>query len=96
MPACAPVRETAGTPSACKAMAVKAMVCCSPVARSMSISRSLGRGAMFLASAIKPSVTPRIAETTTTIRSPRWWYCATRFATFLMRSVSATEDPPYF
>ena len=70
MPACAPVMETAGMPIVCSAMAVSAMVCCSPVARSMSISRSLGSGAMSLASLIRPSVTPLIAETTTTILSP--------------------------
>ncbi len=44
MPACAPVRETAFLPSALMAMAVRAMVVCSPVARSTSISRSAGVG----------------------------------------------------
>ena len=88
--------DTAGTPSECSAMAVRAMVCCSPVARSMSISRSLGSGAMSFASLMRPSVTPLIAETTTTSWSPRWRYSATRFATFLMRSVLPTEVPPYF
>ena len=78
MPACAPVSETAGTPSACSAMAVSAMVCCSPVASSMSISRSLGSGAMSLASLMRPSVTPLIADTTTTTWSPRERYSATR------------------
>ena len=43
MPACAPVSETAGTPIACSAIAVSAMVVCSPVASSMSISRSRRR-----------------------------------------------------
>ena len=48
-------------------MAVSAMVVCSPVARSMSISRSVGSGMISLASLIKPSVTPLMADTTTTI-----------------------------
>ena len=96
MPACAPVSDTAGTFSACSAMAVSAMVCCSPVASSTSISRSLGSGMISLASLIKLSVTPLIAETTTTIWSPCARYLATRAATFLMRSVLPTEVPPYF
>ena len=70
MPACAPVSETAGTPSACSAMAVSAMVVCSPVASSMSISRSGGAPMISFASLIRPSVTPLIAETTTTILLP--------------------------
>ena len=67
MPACAPVSDTAGTPIACSAIAVSAMVVCSPVARSMSISRSAGVGVIFLASAMRLSVTPLMADTTTTI-----------------------------
>ena len=54
----------------CSAMAVSAMVVCSPVASSTSISRSLGSGMISLASLIRLSVTPLIAETTTTILSP--------------------------
>ena len=67
MPACGPVMEMAGTFKACRAMAVKAMVVCSPVARSTSISRSLGNGIISLAILIKLSVTPLMAETTTTM-----------------------------
>src|SRR5439155_22310573 len=96
MPAWAPVRETAGTSSECKAMAVSAMVVCSPVASSMSISRSLGSGMISLASLMRLSVTPLMAETTTTIWSPCARYRATRAATFLIRSVLPTELPPYF
>src|SRR5215212_7141229 len=72
------------------------MVVCSPVASSMSISRSLGSGMISLAIRIKLSVTPLIADTTTTTWSPWEWYLATRAATFLMRSVLPTEVPPYF
>ena len=66
IPAWAPVKDIAGTPRACRAMAVSAMVVCSPVARSMSISRSLGRGMISLAILIRLSVTPLMAEVTTT------------------------------
>ena len=96
MPACAPVSETAGTSSECSAMAVSAMVVCSPVASSTSISRSLGKGMISLASLIRLSVTPLMAETTTTTWSPLARYLATRAATFLMRSGLPTEVPPYF
>ena len=70
MPACAPVSDAALMPRLCNAMAVSAMVCCSPVASSTSISRSLGSGMMSLASLMRLSVTPLIAETTTTTLSP--------------------------
>src|SRR5438552_12027862 len=96
MPACGPVSETAFTPSAWSAMAVSAMVVCSPVASSTSSSRSFGSGMISFASRIRLSVTPLMAETTTTIWSPLLRYFATRAATFLMRSVLATEVPPYF
>jgi hypothetical protein len=88
--------DTAGTFDACKAIAVSAIVVCSPVASSTSISRSTGNGMISLASLIRLSVTPLIAETTTTIWSPWARYLATRAATFLMRSVFPTEVPPYF
>ena len=96
MPAWAPVSETAGMPSECSAMAARAMVVCSPVASSTSISRSLGSGMISLASLIRLSVTPLMAETTTTTWSPLARYLATRAATFLMRSGLPTEVPPYF
>src|SRR5580765_5040289 len=96
MPACAPVSETAGTPIAWSAIAVSAVVVCSPVASRTSISRSGGAAMICLASLIRPSVTPPIAETTTTIWLPRARLSSTRRATFLMRSASPTEVPPYF
>src|ERR1017187_289357 len=96
MPACAPVSDTAGIPRECSAMAVKAMVVCSPVASRTSISRSLGRDMSSLAILIRLSVTPLMAETTTKIWSPLTRYLATRAATFLMRSGLPTEVPPYF
>ena len=50
------------------------MVVCSPVASSTSISRSLGRGMISLASLMRLSVTPLMAETTTTTLLPGCWY----------------------
>ena len=66
IPAAAPVNETALPPSAFTAIAVSALALCSPVARSTSISRSLGCGDISRASLIRPSVTPAIAEMTAT------------------------------
>ena len=70
IPACAPVKDTALAPSPCRAMAKSAMVVCSPVESSTSISRSLGVGHTSRESLIKESVTPDIAETTTTTLLP--------------------------
>ena len=52
------------------AMAVRAMVVCSPVARSTSISGSGGCGEIWRASLMRLSVTPDMAETTTTTWCP--------------------------
>ena len=41
-------------------------------------------------------VSPDIAETTTTTSCPAFWAAMQRRATFLMRSTSPTEVPPYF
>ena len=78
------------------AIAVSAIVVCSPVARSTSISRSLGFGETCLASLISESVTPLIAETTTTTWCPASCVAMTRRATFRMRSGLPTDVPPYF
>ena len=96
MPTCGPVKEQAGCPSAWSAIARSPIVTCSPVARSMSISRGSGVGVTAEASATRPSVVLPIAETTTTMRWPREADCATRLATFMIFSGSATEEPPYF
>ncbi len=96
MPACAPVRDTAGTPAACRAIAVSAIVSCSPMASSMSISRESGCAWSALASAISLFVTPLRAETTTTSWCPCRCHSLIRCATLRMRSRSPTEVPPYF
>ena len=62
--------DTAGKSSECSAIAKSAIVVCSPVASSMSISRSLGMGFISAASRTKLSVTPPMAETTATISWP--------------------------
>ena len=55
----------AGTPSAWIAIAISATLTCSPVERSMSISRAGGCSLISLASAISSSVVWPRAETTT-------------------------------
>src|SRR2546428_13230100 len=61
----------------------------------MSISRGSGADETWCASATRLSVVLPIAETTTTSRLPQA-LAATRRATFLIFSSSATDEPPYF
>jgi hypothetical protein len=72
------------------------MVTCSPVATTTSCSRSLGRSESAATSLSSRFVSPDMAETTTTTSWPAFWAAMQRRATFLMRSVSPTEVPPYF
>src|SRR6478609_1823693 len=81
---------------ACSAMAVSAIVSCSPMARSMSISRAFGVSVSALALAMSSLVTPERADTTTTRPCPSSRDFLMRWATFLIRSISPTEVPPYF
>ena len=62
----------------------------------MSYSRGSGLGEISCASATSWSVTPAIAETTTTTEFPRFCVSTTRRATLRMRSAPATDVPPYF
>ena len=98
MPACAPVRETALAPIAFRAIAVRAMVVCSPVESSTSISRSVGSASPVtsLASLMRLLVTPDIAETTATTWFPASLVARMRRATLRMRSGVPTDVPPYF
>ena len=98
MPACAPVRDTALPPRALMAIAVRAIVVCSPVARSTSISRSIGSRSRetSLASLIRLSVTPDMADTTATTWLPARCVSKMRRAQLRMRSGFPTEVPPYF
>ena len=70
IPACEPVNETAGTPSASTAMHSSAIEIRSPAVSSMSISRPPGALATSLASRTRSSVVFPIAETTAITSSP--------------------------
>ena len=78
------------------AMARSAMETCSPVASSMSTSRSGGVGVTSWASRSRPSVVFPMAETTTTTPWPALAVSTTRRATPRIFWASATEEPPYF
>ena len=77
-------------------MAIKAIDACSPDDSSTSISRLEARGDICWPRLSSRSVSPAIAETTTTTRSPAATKRAMRSATALMRSISPTDVPPYF
>ena len=77
-------------------MASSAMEIRSPAVSSMSSSRPGGSGLTWLARSSSSSVVSPIAETTTTTSSPALRAATMRSATRLIRSASATEDPPYF
>ncbi len=70
IPTWAPVIEIAGCPISCNAILNRAIVTCSPVESSISISRRQGLVEIPLASLTKPSVVLPIAETTTTREFP--------------------------
>src|SRR5262245_34882548 len=96
IPACEPVNETASEPRSWTAIATSAHAMRSPVERSMSSSRGYGSGDTSCASARSPSVVSPIAETVATTRTPRSCASTRRFATFLIFSGSATDEPPNF
>ena len=96
MPTCEPVKEIALSPSSSIAMASSAAETCSPVAMSMSSSRSGGLWLICRASSSSSSVVSPSAETTTTTSWPCRLVWTTRCATCLMRSGLATELPPNF
>src|SRR6478736_7779627 len=96
MPACGPVRLIAGTPRPWSAIDSSVALWCSPVARRTSSSRGSGSSVMAAARPRSSSVVSPIADTTTTRSLPAARSRAIRRATRLMRSASATEEPPYF
>ena len=96
MPACGPVRLMAGTPSPWRAIDSSVAAWCSPVARRTSSSRGSGSSVIAAARPSSSSVVSPMAETTTTRSWPAARSRAIRRATRLMRSASATEEPPYF
>ena len=96
MPIWAPVKLMAGTPWAWIAIAIRATLTCSPVARSMSISRAGGRSWISLACLISSSVVCPCAETTTRTFSPRLCAAMARRAAARIFDESATLVPPNF
>src|SRR3972149_6836070 len=69
---------------------------CSPVARMTSSSRSFGDSVISWASWRSRSVSPAMAETTTTTSCPALFASTIRPATRWIRPTSPTEVPPYF
>ncbi len=96
MPACEPVNDRACTPRAWIAIATSALEMRSPAVSSMSSSRGGGAGETWSARSSRSSVVSPMAETTTTTSLPSLCVRTMRSATFLMRSASCTDDPPYF
>src|SRR5215469_6443278 len=95
-PACDPVKERASRPRFAIAIASSAIEIRSPAVRSMSSSRPGGAGLTWFARSRSSSVVSPIADTTTTTRLPALRAVTIRWATRLMPSASATDDPPYF
>jgi hypothetical protein len=96
MPACHPVRETAGQPKLFRVKARRAADCCSPVASNISISRPFKNSPVAPANWIRSSVVSPMADTTTTTCCPFIFISRTRQAIFLIFSIEATELPPNF
>src|SRR3569833_1682766 len=78
------------------AIASSAIEMRSPEESSMSSSRAGGRGLTWLARSINSSVVSPLADTTTATSCPSRLVAAMRWATRLMLSASATEEPPFF
>ena len=95
-PAWLPVKDRASWPRLPIAIASSAIEMRSPAVSSMSSSRPAGSGETCWARSISSSVVSPIAETTTTTSLPACLASTIRWATRLMPSASATEEPPYF
>ena len=93
---CQPCQDRASTPSAWRAMAVRPVVTCSPVATTTSYSRASCSGDRSVQYFTSWLVTPDMAETTTATSLPASTSRFTRRATLRIRSRSATEVPPNF
>ena len=77
-------------------MAMSATDICSPLARSMSISRECGSSVISKARPSSSSVVCPRAETTTTTSYPFFLASATLRTAAMILSRSATEVPPNF
>ena len=96
MPTWAPVKLIAFSPSSWIAIAIRAMEICSPVDRSMSISRVGGCSLISRASSMSSSVVSPRALTTTMTWLPAFLARMALRAAFMIRSLSATLEPPNF
>src|SRR5262245_32379115 len=96
MPACEPVTEMASRPCSAHAIDSSDIASRSPHVSSMSSSRRDGDGLIDLAFSMSWFVVLPIADTTTTTFLPAALVRAIRFATSLILSASATDEPPYF
>ena len=95
-PAWLPVNDRASWPRLPIAIASSAIEIRSPAVSSMSSSRPAGSGETCWARSISSSVVSPIAETTTTTSWPARLASTIRWATRLMPSAFATDEPPYF
>src|SRR6266568_4827381 len=95
-PACEPVYERASYPRLWIAIASSAIEIRSPAVSSMSSSRPGGSGLTRCARSSSSSVVSPIAETITQTSLPDLRVATIRSATRLIRSASATDEPPYF
>ena len=86
----------APTPSPWRAIDSSVALWCSPVASRTSSSRGSGSSVIAAARPSSSSVVSPIADTTTTRSLPAARSRAIRRATRLMRSASATDEPPNF
>ena len=93
---CPPVKLTAGWPLASRAIAISAIVTCSPVESSMSSSRLGGSALIWAASRSSSSVVLPIALTTTATWCPARRAARTLSAARRMWAGSATLVPPNF
>ena len=84
------------TPMPSSVIASRPAVTCSPEATTASYSRASCSGAASRHQATSSLVLPAMAETTTATSWPASTSRLTWRATFLMRSMSATEVPPNF
>ncbi len=96
IPACEPVKDLASKPRLAMAIATSAIEIRSPAVSSMSSSRPGGSGLTSSARSCSSSVVSPIAETTTTTPLPALRVATMRWATRLIPSASASEEPPYF
>ena len=93
---CQPMKLRAFTPMFCSVIASSPAVTCSPLATTTSYSLGSWSAAASLHNWISRSVSPAIADTTTSTSLPASASRLTRAATVRMRSIPAIDVPPNF